>query len=129
MNTPRRSAGMRGDPRNPRAESEEISNTLPPRHDTPADVASASLSRYPKPKVLMGEVAAPRGQSVGEGREAFRAFMLRQRLVPSRWARDAGVPIGEVMAYLTGRTRHLSPEIVIKLAKIAGVRPEKMFTE
>jgi hypothetical protein len=105
MNGPRRSAGMRGDPRRPRPEA-EISGALPPRH---------------------GEVAAPRGLETGAGRDALRAFMLARRLAPTQWAKTAGVPAGEVLAYLTGRTRFLSQETAAKLARAAHVTPEELF--
>jgi hypothetical protein len=124
----RRSAGMRGDPRTPKPEA-EISSALPPRRDAPDAAAPVSRSRHPKPQVLMGEVIGPRGQQVGAGREAFRAFMQARRLAPTQWAKDAGVPMGEVLAYLTGSTRKLSAEAAAKLAKAAGVTPEEMFAE
>lgn len=129
----RRSAGMRGDPRAPCPEL-EISTVPPPRREAPEAAAPISRSRHPRPAVLMGEVAmpkagAPHGPESGAGREAFRAFMRRRRLAPTQWAKDAGVPVGEVLAYLTGRTRHLSAETAAKLANIAGVAPEAMFAE
>jgi plasmid maintenance system antidote protein VapI len=71
----------------------------------------------------MGEVVAPRGVEIGAGRDAFRAFMLAHRLVPTQWAKAAGVPAGEVLAYLTGRTRMLSQETVMKLARAADTSP------
>jgi len=75
----------------------------------------------------MGEVIGPRGQQAGAGREAFRAFMRRRRLVPTRWAKDAGVPVGEVLAYLTGHIRQLPAETASRLAGVAGVAPEDLF--
>jgi len=117
---------MRGDPGNPRPEA-EISNALPPRRETVEAAAPASRSRYPRPSVLMGEVAAPRGAEIGAQRDAFRAFMLSHRLAPTQWAQKAGVPPAEILAYLTGRTRFLSPQTAQKLADIAGVSPEAMF--
>ena len=60
----------------------------------------------------MGEVAAPRAQSHGAGidqqREAFRAFMTSRRLRPTIWAKQAGVASGEILGYLTGRSRGFS---------------------
>jgi len=125
----RRSAGMRGDPRTPRPEAQAIATTPPPRRDGAETAAPVSRSRHPKPEVLMGEVVGPRGKEIGAGREAFRAFMRRRRLAPTGWAKDAGVPVGEVLAYLTGRTRHISAETAAKLANAAGVMPEEMFVE
>jgi hypothetical protein len=125
---------MRGDPRAPRPEA-EISSALPPRaapddappppvfrskHPRPPGARSA-----PKPEVLMGEVVMPkaRGQDAGPGREALRAFMRAHNLAPTKWAKDAGVPMGEILAYLTGSTRHLSDATAAKL----GVAPADLF--
>ena len=129
MSGPRRSAGMRGDPREPRPEAKEISGAPPPGHEAPALAPSASRSHHPKPEVLMGEVVGPRGQDIGAGRDTLRAFMLSRRLAPTRWAKEAGVPMGELLAYLTGRTRHLSAATAAKLAEAAGVTPQELFAE
>ncbi len=126
MSGPRRSAGMRGDPRNPKPEA-EISSALPPRREVPQAPVPVSRSRHPKPEVLMGEVVAPRGPETGAGREELRAFMLARRLVPTRWAREAGVPVGEILAFLSGRARSLSAETAARLAKAAGVAPQDLF--
>ena len=117
---------MRGDPRSPRPEA-EISNNPPPRIATPDAAAPVSRSRHPRPQVLMGEVIGPRGKDIGAGREALRAFMRARHLAPTRWCADAGVPMGELLAYLTGRTRHLAPATLEKLAAVAGVTPDAMF--
>lgn len=79
-----------------------------------------SASRYPKPNVLMGEVIGPKGQMIGVGREALRAFMMRARLTPSGWARAAGVAPGEILAFLSGRTAHIAPDTLTKLAQAAN---------
>jgi hypothetical protein len=118
---------MRGDPRRPRPETDEISTAPPPRREIPDAAPAASRSRHPKPEVLMGEVAGPRGQEIGAGRDALRAFMLSRRLAPTRWARDAGVPMSEILAYLTGGSRQLSAVTAAKLAEAAGVAPEELF--
>ena len=75
----------------------------------------------------MGEVAIPRGQQVSEYRDAFRAFMTARHLRPSRWAKMADVPMGEILAYLTGRQRFFSPGVAEKLAEAAGVGAGDMF--
>jgi len=84
-----------------------------------------------KPKTLMGEVAAPRAPSQGSGpdqrREAFRAFMTSHRLRPTVWAKQAGIASGEILSYLTGRSRGLSQDVAEKLARAARVRVEDMF--
>ena len=85
-----------------------------------------------KPKALMGEVASPRAPSHGPGveqrREAFRAFMTSHRLRPTLWAKQAGVASGEILGYLTGRSRGFSEEVAEKLARAARVRVEDMFS-
>jgi hypothetical protein len=133
----RRSAGMRGNPRHAAPEHRPISTTPKAGPETP-ERERVSTSSYakppgahsaPKPKVLMGEVAAPRGQQIGEQREAFRAFMLARHLRPSEWAKAAGIAPGEVMAFLTGHARTIAPASLEKLAKAAGVQVEEMFRE
>jgi len=86
-----------------------------------------SASPYPKAKVLMGEVAAPRGIEISKQREAFRAFMTARHLRPTEWARAAGVPPAEILGYLTAKTRSIAPESLEKLARIAKVAPQYMF--
>jgi cyclic pyranopterin phosphate synthase len=80
-----------------------------------------------QPKVLMGEVFAPRQGGHDASREAFRAFMTRRRLRATTWAAEAGVPVGEIMGYLTGQARGLSPATAAKLAKAAKVTPQELF--
>jgi cyclic pyranopterin phosphate synthase len=79
-----------------------------------------------KPKVIMNEVAAPRPGPLAQ-RDAFREFMAANRLRPTAWAKDAGVPAAQILAYLTGQTRSLSPETAKKLARAAKVKVEDMF--
>jgi cyclic pyranopterin phosphate synthase len=84
-----------------------------------------------KPSALIGEVAAPRTPSHGaradQQRENFRAFMTSRRLRPTIWAKQAGVASGEILGFLTGRSRGFSAEIAEKLAHAAQVRVEDMF--
>jgi cyclic pyranopterin monophosphate synthase len=84
-----------------------------------------------KPKTLMGEVAAPRVQSHGadldQQRDAFRTFMTSHRLRPTIWAKQAGIASGEILGYLTGRSRGFSSGVAEKLARAAKVRIEDMF--
>jgi cyclic pyranopterin phosphate synthase len=84
-----------------------------------------------KPQTLMGEVAAPRVPKQGAGadqrREAFRSFMTSRRLRPTVWAKQAGVASGEILGYLTGRSRGFSAGVAEKLAAAARVRVEDMF--
>jgi hypothetical protein len=74
----------------------------------------------------MSEVFSPK-PAPDERREAFRAFMIRKRLRPTTWAKDANVRLGEIMGYLTGRSRGFSQETAEKLARAARVTIEDMF--
>jgi DNA-binding Xre family transcriptional regulator len=75
----------------------------------------------------MGEVAAPRGVEIGKQREAFRAFMTARHLRPTEWARAAGVPPGEILGFLTAKTRSIAPETLEKLARAAHCSIEDFF--
>jgi len=86
-----------------------------------------SASPYPKAKVLMGEVAAPRGVEIGKQREAFRAFMMARHLRPTEWARAAGVAPGEILGFLTAKTRAIAPETLEKLARAAHCAIDDLF--
>lgn len=79
-----------------------------------------------KPKVIMNEVAAPRPGPLAQ-RDAFREFMAAHRLRPTQWAKDAGVPAAQILAYLTGQSRTLTAETAKKLARVAKVRVEDMY--
>jgi cyclic pyranopterin phosphate synthase len=85
-----------------------------------------------KPAPLMGEVAASRPRSQGaateQRREAFRAFMTSRRLRPTLWAKQAGVSSGEILGFLTGRSRGFSQEVAEKLARAARVQVGDMFS-
>jgi DNA-binding Xre family transcriptional regulator len=122
----RKSAGMRGNPRHAAPEHRPISTTPKAGPQAPQR-DRVSTSRYVKPKVLMGEVAAPRGQQIGEQRDAFRAFMLARHLRPSDWAKAAGIAPGEIMAFLTGHARTIPAASLAKLADAAGCRVEDFF--
>src|ERR1700739_917650 len=115
----RRSAGMRGQPPHGRPAQRPTSPT-PKARAEPRLPERVSTSRYAKPKVLMGEVTAPRGQQIGQQRDAFRAFMLTRHLPPSDGARAAGVAPGEIMAFLTGHARTIPLASLEKLASAAN---------
>jgi len=98
-----------------------------------ADRARPAVSKgRAKPAPLMGEVAAPRARSQGaaaeQRREAFRAFMTSRRLRPTLWAKQAGVPSGEILGFLTGRSRGFSQDVAEKLARAARVQVGDMFS-
>lgn len=96
------------------------------------NVRSAASKTRVKPRALMGEVAAPRAPSQGaaasQRREAFRAFMTSRRLRPTVWAKQAGVSSGEILGFLTGRSRGFSQEVAEKLARAARVQVGDMFS-
>lgn len=123
----RRSAGMLHSPRARDRDGPGMPATPPLRREAPEPNAAPRVSRHPSPRVLMGEVTGPRGQQVGEFREAFRAFMVAQHLRPTEWAKEAGVPVGEILAYLTGQQRFFSPGVAERLAGAAGVPLDVMF--
>lgn len=118
---------MRGHPLAAAPEHRPVSTT-PPAKPRPESFAPARTSGSRKPKVLMGEVAMPRGQEISQQREAFRAFMLAHRLTPSAWARNAGVPAGEVLGFLTGRARAIAPATLEKLARATGCTVQDFFS-
>ena len=118
---------MRGTPRSDAPEHRPISTIPPKPRAEPKQPQPVSTSRYAKPKVLMGEVAAPRGLEIGRQREAFRAFMIARRLRPSEWARAAGVPVGEILGFLTGKIRTIAPATLEKLARAANCAVEDFF--
>ena len=121
----RRSAGMLGRPQDARAPSFP---TAPPEAGVEAQPAQRlSSSRFPSPKVLMGEVIGPRGMEAGPQRDALRAFMLHRHLSPTAWAKAAGVPAGELLGFLTGKTRRIAQTSLEKLARAAGVAPEDLL--
>ena len=118
---------MRGTPRNDAPEYRPISTTPPKLRAEAKRPARVSTSPYAKPKVLMGEVAAPRGLEIGRQRDGFRAFMIARHLRPTEWARAAGVPAGEILGFLTGKIRTIAPATLEKLARAANCRPEDFF--
>jgi hypothetical protein len=117
---------MRGSPAAPTPER-EISTT-PKAMPQQAAPTRVSQSRYPKPTILMGEVASPKGQQIAAERDTFRTFMQRARLTPTTWARAAGIAPGEILAFLSGRARSITPETARKLAQAANVSVETLFS-
>jgi len=118
---------MLGSPRGGAREPRPISTTPPGPRAEPQAPQRVSTSRYAKPKVLMGEVTAPRGQQIGAYRDAFRAFMLARHLRPSEWARAAGIAPGEILAFLAGKSRSIAPASLEKLARAANCTTEDFF--
>jgi len=132
---------MRGSPRDGRPEHRPISTTPKAKQEalkreSVSTARTAKPPRAPKPEVLMGEVAAPipkyaasggGSQEIVRRREAFRAFMVARRLRPSEWAKAAGIAPGEVMAFLTGHARTISPQSLERLARAAKASVEDFF--
>ncbi len=121
----RRSAGMLKSPRDAKTPSFPTtpSKARPQSQQPPRMTASP----YPAPKVLMGEVAAPRGLEIGRQRDAFRAFMLARHLRPTEWAGAAGVAPGEILGFLTGKARTIAPATLEKLAHAAHCTVDDFF--
>lgn len=117
---------MRGSPANAKPEHQPISTVFKAKAEAAAPQRTSS-SRFAKPKVLMGEVTAPKGQMIAAQRDTFRAFMTAHRLQPSQWAADAGVPANEIRAFLTGRARSFSPGVAEKLAAAAKATLAEML--
>lgn len=126
---------MRGTPRNDAPEHRPISTT-PKQRREPKQPERVSTSPHPKPKILMGEVAAPiqkfaasggGGLEIGQQRAAFRAFMIARHLRPSEWAQAAGIAPGEILAFLTGKSRSIAPATLEKLAQAANCKVEEFF--
>jgi hypothetical protein len=123
-----KSGGKSGDYRRDGASrSDQAKNVAAP--SPPGRPKHANTKKQPaKPRVLMGEVAATRPPAAPHAqRDAFRTFMTSHRLRATQWAKDAGVPLGEIMAFLTGRSPALSSDTAAKLASAARVRAEDLF--
>jgi cyclic pyranopterin phosphate synthase len=112
------------------SKSGDKSSVFVPKSASMADMPRQTSQRgvRAKPKVIMGEVFAPPASGGPDARrDAFRAFMTRRHLRSTSWAREAGVPVGEIMGYLTGQSRGFSAATLEKLARAAKVAPEDMF--
>jgi cyclic pyranopterin phosphate synthase len=88
-------------------------------------VAAPTRSR---PQALMGEGAAPRPRADSAAqREAFRNFMTSHGLRATEWAKSAGIPAGQILSFLTGKSRAIPNDVAEKLARAARARVEDMF--
>jgi len=95
-----------------------------PAAKSPARRTSAGAA----PTVLMHETSAQKqGAPIVNERDALRGFMVSQRLRVSDWAKSADVPVGEVYAFLSGRSRALNRETSEKLARAARSSVDVMF--
>jgi DNA-binding Xre family transcriptional regulator len=126
---------MRGNPRNNAPEHRPINATPPKLAKQAEQPERTSASRFAKPKILVGETAAPipkfaasRGAiPIAKQRDTLRAFMISRGLRPTAWARAAGVPSGELLGFLTGHVRAIAPASLEKLARAAKCAPDDLF--
>jgi len=87
-----------------------------------------------KPAILMGETSLPvqnssasaRGDASAQ-RHAFRTFMTSRRLRATQWAKEANVPVAQIYAFLTGKSRSMPADVAEKLARVVPARVEDMF--
>jgi cyclic pyranopterin phosphate synthase len=94
---------------------------------SPAPIPERPQRGKASPRVLIHEAAAPKTASPSAEREALRAFMTERRLKPTEWAKSAGIPLGELYGFLSGRARSLPEETAERLAKAARVQPLELF--
>jgi cyclic pyranopterin phosphate synthase len=81
-----------------------------------------------RPRVLMHEAGAlPSTSPAPSQRAALREFMVQRHLRASEWAKSAGVPVGELYAFLNGRARTLGAETARRLARAARASVDEMF--
>lgn len=124
---------MRGTPSNDATKAQLPSLPVKPRAQNSHQAiqpARTVLSRFAKPKVLMGETDAPKlakGETIRAQRDALRAFMTKHHLRPSEWARAAGVAPGEILGFLTGQSRSIAPATLEKLAAVAKASPKDLL--
>ena len=119
---------MRGIPSNEAPKPVPVPSV--PARAQPTQPVRTTASRFAKPAVLMNETSAPKlakGEAIRAQRDAFRAFMTRNRLRPTEWARAAGVAPGEILGFLTGQSRSIAPATLEKLAAIAKVSPKDLL--
>lgn len=95
---------------------------------------SAAIPSKAKPSTLMSatsnlqtKTSAAGQREIGAQREAFRAFMTSRRLRATQWAKDADVPVAQIYAFLTGKTRSIPTHIAERLARAARSRVEDLF--
>jgi cyclic pyranopterin phosphate synthase len=87
-----------------------------------------------KPVALMNEtslsisrVSPGASRETNTQRDAFRTFMTSRRLRATQWAKDADVPVAQIYAFLTGKTRAMPGDVAEKLAHAVRSRVEDMF--
>jgi cyclic pyranopterin phosphate synthase len=98
-----------------------------PNEDAIVPAKAPKPDRHSTPRVLMGEVAAPKAGNSSAEREALRQFMSERRLRPTEWTKSAGLPVNELYGFLSGRSRALTQASAERLAKAARSSVDEMF--
>jgi cyclic pyranopterin phosphate synthase len=80
-----------------------------------------------KARELAHRPVASAQAKAGASRQALRAFMTARHLRASQWAKDADVPVSHIYGFLTGKTHTIAPEVLSKLANVAGVHPKDLL--
>lgn len=99
-----------------------------------SDSALPHMRSRVRPSTLMNETTglsakrtADAQRDTGAQREAFRTFMTSKHLRATQWAKDAGVPVAQIYAFLTGKTRAIPADVAEKLARAARSQVDDMF--
>ena len=102
-----------------------------PRNPT---LLSARTRSRVQPATLINEITAlpakrtaDAQRDTGAQREAFRTFMTSRHLRATQWAKDAGVPVAQIYAFLTGKTRSIPADLAERLARAARSKVDDMF--
>jgi hypothetical protein len=91
-------------------------------------VAAVPVRARPTPTTLTGEAIGPKPPAAHvDRREAFRTFMSGNHLHITEWCQQAGIPVGIVYSFLTGRSVSIPSDAAERLAAAAGVKVEDMF--
>jgi cyclic pyranopterin phosphate synthase len=107
------------------AEPEPPPDLVPELEPVPRPQRRSDKSR---PRVLMHEVGAPASKSSApDERAALRDFMVKRRLRATEWAKSAKVPVGELYAFLNGRSRALGADTARALARAARASVDEML--
>ena len=77
---------------------------------------------------LVADRCIDRRQVCGrDGLVVRAAGLVGKRLRPTEWAKSASVPVTEIYAYLSGRSRAISAASAERLAKAARASLDEMF--
>jgi hypothetical protein len=107
--------------------------TKDPNPRTTTLLSTRTRSRAPTATLINEVTALPAKRTAdaqrdtGAQREAFRTFMTSRHLRATQWAKDAGVPVAQIYAFLTGKTRSIPTDIAERLARAARSKVDDMF--